>query len=413
MAGDALSAWWAVLVDGNLYRTLIGAAFGTFAGAWLTRRGQAKKEIVTELNNVAAAIELAGAICNRYMAMNRQHVRPMWEALVALKSKYEAHQKAGGRKGPFVFTADFKTLPQTKAPLNALEGLLYNDISMRGRGLAAMAELVAAEDGLRTAIDARTDIIKEFKGDVERTEEATLALYLGLRTKANVIDDRFSSNVEGIHVLTDCCIFFSHLIVDELVTYGNQLLKRYRWRLFGMGRSRFKLVDWTVPREKGLLPPASEFKDWLRGFPSVPRRRKRIAAAFSASRTSILAAALGKRAAVVFARDPSTPGRPLWRAGVILWGLVIVSNCLWFVWHRAPAENAIVTMLAVPVLVCVLTLLLSPTLLFYGILAGAPGTPIPYAFSAGFRHWRGVLGVILGLTALLGGAVTIAGMLGG
>ena len=129
MAGNALSAWAAALVDENLYRTLIGAAFGTFAGAWLTRRGQAKKEIVTQLNNVAAAIELAGAICNRYMAAKGQHVRPMWDAFAALKKKHEAHQKAGGGKGPFAFTADFKTLPQTKAPLNALEGLLYNGSS--------------------------------------------------------------------------------------------------------------------------------------------------------------------------------------------------------------------------------------------------------------------------------------------
>jgi hypothetical protein len=74
-----------------------------------------------------------------------------------------------------------------------------------------------------------------------------------------------------------------------------------------------------------------------------------------------------------------------------------------------PGWNAIVTMLAVPVLLCVLILLLSPTLLFYGLLAGTPGTPIPYAFLAGFRYWRGILGVILGLTALFG-AVTIAGM---
>jgi hypothetical protein len=412
MAGNALSAWWAAFVDENLYRTLIGAAFGTFAGAWLTRRGQAKKEIVTELNNVAAAIELAGAICNRYMALNRQHVRPMWDALTALKRKYEARQKAGGGRGPLIFTADFKTLPQTKAPLNALEGLLYNDISMRGRGLGAMAELVAAEDGLRAAIDARTDIIKEFKGDSERTEEVTLALCLGLRTKANVIDDRFPSNVEGIHVLTDCCIFFSHLIVDELIIYGNRLLKRYRWRLFGTGRSRFKQVDWAVAREKGLLPPASEFKDWLRGFPDVPTRQKRIAAAFSASRTGFFAAVIGEKVADVFARDPGVPGLPLLKAGAILWGLLITSDLLWFAWHRAPARIAIVTMLAVPVLLCVLTLLLSPTLLFCGILAGAPHTPVSYAFSAGFRHWRGVLGVILGLTALLGSAITIAGMLG-
>jgi hypothetical protein len=204
----------------------------------------------------------------------------MWDAFTALKKEYKARQKARGGDGPFHFIADFKTLPQTKAPLNALEGLLYDDISMRGRGLAAMAGLVAAEYGLRAAIDARTDLIKEVKGDVERSDEATLALYLGLRNKANVTDDRFASNVEGIHLLTDCCIFFSHLIVDELVAYGNRLLKRYRWRLFGKGRSRFKPVDWTVARQSGLLPPKSEFKDWLRGFPKVPTRWKRIGTAF-------------------------------------------------------------------------------------------------------------------------------------
>jgi hypothetical protein len=285
---------------------------------------------------------------------------------------------------------------------------------MLGRGLAAMAELVASEDGLRAAIDARTDLIEEFKSDVKRTEEATLALYLGLPlvmpNKLNVIDDRFPSNAESIHFLTDYCIFFSHLIVDELVIYGNRLLKRYRWRLFGKARSLIKPVDWRDAREMGLLPSASEFDDWLRGFPEAPTRWKRIASAFNASRTGVFAAVVRKKAAVVFGRDPGKPGLPLWRMGVILWGLVTVTDCLWFSWNSRPAWNAIVTMFVVPVLLCVLILLLSPTLVFYGILVGTPGTPITYAFRAGFRHWRGILGVALGLTALLGGVLTIGGM---
>jgi hypothetical protein len=68
-------------------------------------------------------------------------------------------------------------------------------------------------------------------------------------------------------------------------------------------------------------------------------------------------------------------------------------------------------MLAMPVFLCVLILVVSPTLLLYGMLAGRPGSPFQYAFLAGYRHWRGILGVILGLTALLGGADTIAGMM--
>jgi hypothetical protein len=105
MALNSLSTWLRTFADENLYRTLIGAAFGTFAGAWLTRRSQAKKELVTELNNIAAAIELAGAICNRYMALKRQHVGPMWEAITALRKKYEVRKKFGAG-GTFHFTAD-------------------------------------------------------------------------------------------------------------------------------------------------------------------------------------------------------------------------------------------------------------------------------------------------------------------
>ncbi len=84
---------------------------------------------------------------------------------------------------------------------------------------------------------------------------------------------------------------------------------------------------------------------------------------------------------------------------------------LWWLKGAGLALTVVLLMIGVPIILGTLTaIFLFVTLLLFGLLAGAPGTSIWYAVREGFRRRFGILGVILGMTGLIGAAVIIAGI---
>jgi len=53
-------------VGSNLFGTLVTAAFGAFAGAYLAGRVQHKRAVVAELNSIKAALSLCFTICKAF-----------------------------------------------------------------------------------------------------------------------------------------------------------------------------------------------------------------------------------------------------------------------------------------------------------------------------------------------------------
>lgn len=265
------------LLDANLFRTLVASAFGTFAGAWIASRAQTKKAIVAELNALAAADMLAIQIANTHVALKRQHVKPIYEMYEQMKGDYKAYQKSkakGGAKVAFSCSAELKSLSPLKTPIDSLEKLILEKVSIRGRGLAAVFELAASIDVLRIIVEGRNALIQEFQTST-KTDHQKLEMLLGLRTSAGVVDERFRTNVEALLLKTNDCIFFARILSDDLHKYGRILYKRYRWR-FRLKRFLPEQVDWSPAALNGLLPDESDYQAWLRGFKQRPSRWRKL-----------------------------------------------------------------------------------------------------------------------------------------
>jgi hypothetical protein len=257
----------------DLFRTLIASAFGTLAGAWISSRSQTKKAILEEISSVSAAIELSVSICNQYLSLKRQLIRPIRNRYVQVQQDYESYQaRLQPHSQQFALQTDFQTISQVKTPTEALERCLFERISIRGRGLVAGVAAISAIDALHSTIEYRNEMIDEFRKGPPRTQDETRYMYLGLRSPQGVIDQRFGDNIAGLHALTDDCIFFSRLLADDLVQYGNKLRRRYRFR-FRLAVPKFKPSVWTFAGN--LLPLEADYQNWLRGFKAQPTKLAR------------------------------------------------------------------------------------------------------------------------------------------
>jgi len=276
------TAWQFIVSDP--FDTVVAAAFGAFFGAWgaqvIISRNQTKQAVIAELNSVSAALMLCFSICNRFVSLKKQHVRPLRDQYMgakrALDDFLEAAKTHTGPQPPvFEFSLDLRTITPVKVPTEMLNRSLFEKISIRGRALAAAVDLVGAIDGLDKTIRYRNDLIEEVQKGPPLSHEERAQKYFGQKTEEGIIDERFPSSVEGIYVQTDDCIFFSRILADDLFEYGMKLRNRYAWK-FRLRTPKLSEADWSIAEKDGLIPPTEQYKNWLQGFKKRPTTFNRL-----------------------------------------------------------------------------------------------------------------------------------------
>jgi hypothetical protein len=249
--------------------TLLAAAFGAFAGALATSRRDNRRAVTAELNCINAALMLCFSICNAFIALKRQHVRPMAERYTSAREQYRRAkvlrraEEAGNR-----IQADFQTLPVIRLPIETAERFIFEKISVPGRALAAAVSLAGAIDALYTSIKHRNDLITEFHRASPVPHDTLAEKYFGIRSATGVIDENYSSAMDAIVHQIDDCIFFSRQLSDDLRDYGNKLRRQHLRRLrFGLPRI-IGPADWSMAEAQGLIPAATQtqYADWLKSF---------------------------------------------------------------------------------------------------------------------------------------------------
>lgn len=289
MDWQSLLACAKALVGSNAFDTVVGGAFGAFFGAWgaqgVISRGQRRQSIVTELNSISAATVLCFSISNAFIAFKRQIVLPLrasWQSVHDAHVNFIYESKLRQAKGPrvFHFKADLESVPFVRTSVDVLERHVFEKTALRGRGLAAADALFRVIDDLTNTVRDRNDLVTEFR-EASHSPERLLEFYLGTADVDGHVDDRFRANIEALYLHSDDCIFFSRILADDLIEYGNRLRKRLPWR------SRFRFpkflpADWSEPERRGLLPSQDNYQAWLKGFRRRPKRlealRKRLAA---------------------------------------------------------------------------------------------------------------------------------------
>jgi hypothetical protein len=99
--------------------------------------------------------------------------------------------------------------------------------------------------------------------------------YFGFRNANGVAGERFLVSIEAIYNQTDDCIFFSRILADDLLTYGNGLRRKNAWK-YSLGVPKLKGADWVKSDKDGLLPSKDSYSSWLGGFDKAPTHWQRL-----------------------------------------------------------------------------------------------------------------------------------------
>lgn len=268
-------------LSSSAFGTLIAAGAGAFAGALgaqaIISRTEKRQELTSELNSVRAALMLCFSICNTFVSLKRQHVRPIRNNYVAAQQEHEAFQERAtmAADGVYELHAELRTLSPPKVPIEILERYVFERISISGRALAAAAQLIGAIDGTFKSIAYRNELVREFQ-TANLSPRSLTEKYLGLTTAHGAADERFRHSVTGLYEQTDDCIFFARILADDLLAYGNRLRLRLPWKDRLLRVRKLQPADWTIAERSGLLPTDEQYADWLRGFRTQPPWHNRI-----------------------------------------------------------------------------------------------------------------------------------------
>lgn len=250
---------------------LLSALAGAFAGALgaqrIAERSKSKADLLKELRNTNAAITLAVTICNAALALKKQHVTPMSAEYAKQKQDALAAMDVAARgEGPSFYhlTADLKLFPVPETPIDSIKSILFNNISVHGRALALLVVLDQSIAGLKDAFLLRKDLAAQLHA-IDKDDLAFYELYLGLKTTAGHTNELYPDTVGAIVSYTDDIAFFAALLTDDLIKHGQKIHQKLK-TAFKTSSPKVSTVDFTRPRALGLIPPESQYTDWLQGF---------------------------------------------------------------------------------------------------------------------------------------------------
>lgn len=260
-------------LSSNFAIAFIGGLTGAFGGALgaqrIVERSRQREEWLRELRNTNAATMVAFSICNAALAVKRQHAEPLRSGFHRARDdllKFQAEQASGQRQGnaKYHVQLDLKVFPAPAAPMETLKDLVFQKLSAVGRPLALVSVLEQSLAGVRDAVAKREELVQKFATGVI-PEHLTAHFYFGLKLPNGHLNQEHADLVEGIYSYVDDIAFFSALLCEDLMQHGKQLHSALPKRL-RKGAPKVSKVDFSGPKESGLMPPESQYTDWLRAF---------------------------------------------------------------------------------------------------------------------------------------------------
>lgn len=265
---EILNLVWSGL-NSNFSTALLGSLAGAYAGAVaaqkIAERSKQREELLKELRNVNAAIMVAFSACNTALRLKKQHIQPIFEKFEQdKKALQEFKSNPSQDKAPFELMVDLRVFEAPLIPTETLKDLVFNRISAYGRPLSLVSILEESALGIRAAIMKRAKMVERFQ-DGSISKAAMPNFYFGLPLPSGDTNQEYPDLVEAIHSYIEDIAFFSSLLSSDLVDHGKQIHKMFTEK-FGKGAPNVSAADFSRPKELGLIPPDSQYQDWLNGF---------------------------------------------------------------------------------------------------------------------------------------------------
>lgn len=278
LISSAAAAGWQFL-NSNIAVAVIGGFVGAIGGALGAQRivehSRKREERLKELRYTNAAIMVAHTICNAALALKKQHVQPMREAFLQSRKdldefKEQRRAKHIAKDVEFHLQMDMRTYPAPILPIETLKHIVFQELSAVGRPLALVAVIEQSLIGLTSAIAKRDELIQKFAaGEIPESNHAHY--YFGLPLPGGSLNQEYPDLVEAVYHYVDDLAFFSYQLCQDLMKHGSKvkeaLTKKPSKQLPNVSEA-----DFSGPLESGLLPPESQYGDWVKAFVERPEK---------------------------------------------------------------------------------------------------------------------------------------------
>ncbi|MGA9704827.1 hypothetical protein [Pseudomonas sp.] len=254
--------------------SLAGAFAGAVAAQRVAEKGKFREELIKEFQHTNAVISLATGVACLALALKSQHIKALKTSYDNDQKSFEAHKERIRAcqipaDTPFEISPSLLFLQEISPPIATIQDIVLGRLSTVGRAISVVTALADSVGNLNGALSKRNELLNTFKNN-QFPEGATIHhMYLGLPYGETHINQEYGGSIEAISLYTDCIIFFSIKLCEDLRDHGETLRKRYRSRLRG-SPPRINTFDFEQPRQDGLIPKDEEYEDWLSGFVSVP-----------------------------------------------------------------------------------------------------------------------------------------------
>lgn len=266
------------LLNSSFSTSLVGALAGAYAGAKaaqiVAERSRVTEQLLAQIRTTNAAITATFTVCNVLLAFKRQQIKPLHDLFSAQKKDLEEFKRARqageiAQEKAFDLKADLRSINVPLLPINLLERMVYEKLSVASRPLALTTALAGVEANLKELIAKREALIEGFRNLPPSKSGMFPALYFGLPYAVGQVSTEYSDVLAGLYSQTDDGIFFGELLCKDLAATGEEALVAYK-RHVKDAKVRVNTVSFDDAREQGLMPDSEQYKDWLKGFQKAP-----------------------------------------------------------------------------------------------------------------------------------------------
>ncbi|MCX4035300.1 hypothetical protein OR604_03550 [Aeromonas caviae] len=241
---------------------LAGAGLGVLGAQKLTERSVRRKELLDALRQTNALIILVATITNQSLRIKKQHVTPLSSNYFNERDKADTINNTQS-SGRVEFTLDILHIPPFEMPIDALKNLSYSTHLISGKALALIHMVEQSLTGLSYSIQTRTEQIELFKTQ-DLSSIIFIQNYFGLIRQDGCIDMLYHDSIVNIRDYTDDVIFFAVELSEELQAHAHNIHKKLLKLTKDVGK--VNTVDYSIPRQLGLIPPKDKYNGWLSGF---------------------------------------------------------------------------------------------------------------------------------------------------
>ena len=245
---------------------LISAGFGAGIGAWMAARiarsAKLRDELVSELRSIDVAITLCISVVDVVGSLKKQHVLGLLKKYESDLARFADYKEAGKREEPFALNINHSRFQVIAPPIVELQSLVLKDMSVSPNGVKSIIALADAVGNLNGMIDAYNALLEIFRNGCLPAGFAPEHYYLALPV-GGVVNNEYSSAVQGIAIYTDDVIFFACKLSDCLTSRGIEVRDRYE-ELSGEKRL-IRRVE-SIGENADLMPPDSAYEAWMKGW---------------------------------------------------------------------------------------------------------------------------------------------------